>query len=223
MVAFQKAIELAPQLAEAHYELAMTLLATGQQKQALARMGEALRHNPQHANAHRQLGLALMANGKPALALPQFRAVIKERKEDAQAYYEMGLCLVRLGKWEEALAAYREALRLRPEWPEAANQLAWVLSTCPEERFRDGKEAQRLANHGVVLSRRRETLFLDTLAASQAESGQFDAAMATLQLAMDQASALKDEKLAAELEKRRKAYAAKQPFRDGEPEIATAP
>ena len=219
MEKYQKAIELAPQFAKAHFELGMELLAAGKAKQAVPRLGEALRHNPHHAEAHRQLGLLMLNSGRASLALPQLRATLKERKEDPQAHYEVGLCLARLGRYEEAIASYREAMRLRAEWPEAANQLAWLLATCPDEKFRNGEEALRLASRGVGMTQRRQTFFLDTLAAAEAESGRFDAALATQKKAIEQAKALGDEKLTAELEKRVAVYSQKKPFREERAEV----
>lgn len=211
---FEKALELSPTVGEVHYALAMELLATGQQKQALSRLGEAVRHNPRHADAHRQLGLAMLASGKPAVALPQFRAVLKERPDDAQGHFELGRCLAATGRNEEAIASYREALRLRGDWPEAANQLAWLLATCPDDALRNGGEAARIAKGALKIAELRQPMLIDTLAAAHAADGDFDSALATQQRAVELARSFGDTKLLAEFAKHAAAYQDRKPFRE---------
>jgi tetratricopeptide (TPR) repeat protein len=173
-----------------------------------------LRHNPRHSDAHRQLGLALLAEGRPALALPQFRAVLKERPADAQAYFELGRCLAQLAQYDAAIAAYRDALRLRADWPEASNQLAWLLATAPDAALRDGEEAARIAAIAVKVAQRREPLLLDTLAAAQAEAGRFGEARETQQKAIVLADAIGDARLKAEFVKHLAHYQKNEPYRE---------
>jgi tetratricopeptide (TPR) repeat protein len=211
--AFQKVIGLAPTHADAHYELARQLLTAGKIKEAIARLSEAIRHNPNHADAHRHLGLALLAEGKPQLALPQFRAVLKEKKEDAQGHFELARALKLLNRHEDAIASYREALRLRPDWPEASNDLAWLLATAPEDNLRDGALARNIAERALEISRRREPMLLDTVAAAQAEAGNFEDAIVTEKRAIELAKAIQDEKLVGLLEGHLAGFQRKQPVR----------
>jgi Flp pilus assembly protein TadD len=155
----------------------------------------------------------MVSEGKPAIALPQFRAVLRERPNDAQAHYELGRCLAMLDRREAAIASFREALRFRPDWPEASNELAWLLATSPEDSLRDGATAARLAESAAKLSLRREPLLLDTLAAALAEKGDFEGAIRAQQKAIEQAIALGDEKLRAEMDKHLNAYKQGRPYR----------
>jgi cytochrome c-type biogenesis protein CcmH/NrfG len=139
--------------------------------------------------------------------------VLRERPNDAQTHYELGRCLAMLDRREAAMASYREALRLRPDWPEASNELAWMLATAPEDSLRDGAAAVRLAETAAKLAVRREPLLLDTLAAAQAEKGDFDEAIRTQQRAIEQAVQMGEEKLRAEFEKHLARYKQRQPFR----------
>ena len=59
----------------------------------------------------------------------------------------------------------------------ASNTLAWLLATCPEDRFRDGKKAVAAATRACELTRWKNAEVLDTLAAADAEAGDFDAAV----------------------------------------------
>jgi tetratricopeptide (TPR) repeat protein len=118
-----------------------------------------------------------------------------------------------LDRREAAMASYREALRLRPDWPEASNELAWMLATAPEDNLRDGALAVRLAETAAKLAVRREPLLLDTLAAAQAEKGDFEQAIRTQQRAIKEATDLGEEKLRAEFEKHLARYKQNQPYR----------
>jgi Flp pilus assembly protein TadD len=76
-------------------------------------------------------------------------------------------------------------VRLNPDCVEALNNLAWALATSPRAEIRDGPRAVSLARHACELTQFRKTLFLGTLAAAQAEAGNFDAAVATAQKACE--------------------------------------
>ena len=86
-------------------------------------------------------------------------------------------------KCEAGSRHYREALRLNPDWIEALNNLAWSLATQPEARFRDGKEAVRLAARAVALTHTNNASLLDTLAGAFAEAGRFSEAVQTARTA----------------------------------------
>jgi tetratricopeptide (TPR) repeat protein len=211
---FEKAIELAPRYADAHYELALELLAMGKQQAAVGELTTALRHNPQHGEAHLELGVTMLAQGKPAVALPQLRAAVRERPQDARAHYELARCCVRLGDHERAIASFREALRLRKDWPEASRQLAWVLATSPQDALRDGAEATRLADGATHDAQRLLPVCLDTLAAARAETANFDEALKLEPRAIEAAKALGDDQMRVEFEKRFDDYRKKKPYRE---------
>ncbi len=58
MASFQRAIALAPELAEAHNDLGQALLEEGRVDEALAALREALRLRPEFVQAHNNLGIA---------------------------------------------------------------------------------------------------------------------------------------------------------------------
>jgi tetratricopeptide (TPR) repeat protein len=59
------------------------------------------------------------------------------------------------------------------------NDYAYVLASCPEERFRDGPRALRMALEAVAEGKGAHPSYLDTLAAAYAEVGQFAKAVET--------------------------------------------
>ncbi|MBE2212606.1 MAG: hypothetical protein IAE82_01950 [Opitutaceae bacterium] len=78
---------------------------------------------------------------------------------------------------DEALAAHRAAVAADPTDLEAANALGWFLATCPDPGHRDAAEARAIASRLVALAPR--SAWIDTLAAAQAELGDFAAAIET--------------------------------------------
>ena len=79
------------------------------------------------------------------------------------------------GKTAEAVENYRWMLRVKPGDLSAANNLAWILATHPDQRFRNGAEAVDLLRP-LLGGRDCDSNFLDTLAAAYAEAGRFEQA-----------------------------------------------
>jgi hypothetical protein len=69
----------------------------------------------------------------------------------------------------------RPLLKIDAAEPRVLNGLAWFRATAAEARFRNGREAVRLARQAIEI--RDETSFRDTLAAALAETGEFDQAL----------------------------------------------
>ncbi len=87
-----------------------------------------------------------------------------------------------------AIAWYRLVLQSQPDMPVFLNNLAWLLTTCPETRIRDGAEAIAYAERACELTHFGVAPLLGTLAAAYAEAGRFDDAIATAQKACKLAS-----------------------------------
>ena len=92
------------------------------------------------------------------------------------------------GRTDESLAQLNATVQLNPDCIEALNNLAWALATSPRAEIRDGQRAIQLAQHACELTQFRQTIFLGTLAAAQAEAGKFEDAIATAQRACDLAA-----------------------------------
>ena len=86
--------------------------------------------------------------------------------------------------------------------------MAWLLATCPEERFRDGQRAIDHATQACELTNWNDSGILDTLATAYAAAGKFDKAVEFQQKAVNLAT--KD----AEIDKLREHLKL---YRDGKP------
>jgi tetratricopeptide (TPR) repeat protein len=101
------------------------------------------------------------------------------------------------GKYEDALHFYEVALRAQPDHAGVLNNLAWFRATCPNPAFRNGAEAVRMGTQACELTGYNTPLFIGTLAAAQAEAGDFQAAIATGERAASVATSLRLRELAA--------------------------
>src|SRR5208282_6040399 len=117
--------------------------------------------------------------------------------DDEVARFRFAGYLTNLGATEQAqhdtaaaISHYRMALGFRPDFPEALNNLAWILASDPDPQNRNGEEAVKLATRACELTQYRMPLDLGTLAAADAEAGLFDEAVANAQKAHDLALAL---------------------------------
>jgi hypothetical protein len=89
--------------------------------------------------------------------------------------------------------------------------MAWLKATCPDAAFRDGKGAVKLAKRACELTGDREGMCLDTLAAAHAEAGDFVAAVAAQEKALEDAGYVRKE--GADAQARLRLYQAKKSYR----------
>lgn len=98
---------------------------------------------------------------------------------DKDIYILRGYVRFSAKDYEGAIADSRKAISLQPisPDPERLNLLAWILSTCPDDRLRDGPEAIRLATNACDLTTFKAGYIVGTLAAANAEVGNFEEAI----------------------------------------------
>ncbi|MDZ7641901.1 MAG: M48 family metalloprotease [Desulfurivibrio sp.] len=75
-------------------------------------------------------------------------------------------------QYREAINHYRDSLALEAEQPEVLNNLAWLLLTAEDEKYRDPRQARELAHQAVAL-RPDQAHILDTLATAYWRLGEY--------------------------------------------------
>jgi protein O-mannosyl-transferase len=203
--------------AEARRQLGESFLEQMKVSDALEQYSAAARLDPTNAPIRERFGLTLAQAGKTAEASEQFAALVRLRP-DAQAHYYLALSLATTGQPAQAAEHYREALRLKPDWPEALNDLAWLLATCPRPELRRPAEAVQLAEQACTLSGHREGRFLGTLDAAYAAAGRLAEAITAAEETRSVALAARDQAVADAAAARLELYRAGRPYISPGPE-----
>jgi arylsulfatase A-like enzyme/Flp pilus assembly protein TadD len=124
---YRESVALAPNDADAWYDLAAALQDRGDPKEARSAIDEALRRDPNRADGHNMLGVALVQSGDAAAAAEEFRRAIAIDPRSARAYNNLGNALRVLGQQDDALNAYRRAAALAPRYPDPINGIGVLL------------------------------------------------------------------------------------------------
>jgi tetratricopeptide (TPR) repeat protein len=123
----------------------------------------------------------------------------------------LGEALSKRGEWERAIATFRRAVDLSPDSLDAVNQLAWTLATTPDDRFRNGPEANEVAQ--PLEKDESNSIYFDTIAAVRAENGRWDEAIDWENKAITAAQKNSQPTRIEEFKGRLSLYQQKQPFR----------
>ncbi|MEY2543898.1 MAG: protein O-mannosyl-transferase [Verrucomicrobiota bacterium] len=164
----------------AHAGLGGILFVRGQIAESIDHYESALRLRDGNAAAHFGLGRALAAKQKTDAAIFHFQKALSIQPDYIGASNDLGVLFASKGEIKEAVAAWEQSLSFDPENADAANNIAWVRATVADPDLRDGRKALELAQ--IALRAGGEnSIVLRTLAAAQAENGQFAEAIATCQ------------------------------------------
>jgi uncharacterized membrane protein SpoIIM required for sporulation/Tfp pilus assembly protein PilF len=145
--------------------------------EAIANYSKAIQRDPKLAKAHYQLGRAYSATEQYDKAITSLSKVIEIDPGNARTYISRSMSYVTMHKYDLAIADSKKAIELNPSKPEGYNNLAWIYATAEESHFRDGKQAVALALKACDLSKWKDNVAIDTLAAAYARVGDFDNAI----------------------------------------------
>jgi hypothetical protein len=117
--------------------------------------------------------------------------------------------------WREdyarALSACDELIRRYPDLVDAHERRAWILATCPDGRFRDGRRAVTAATRAAELTSWKDAHILATLAAAYAEAGDFPGAVRWQERALERLAAFPP--ASGQVQDRLALYRAGKPYR----------
>jgi tetratricopeptide (TPR) repeat protein len=145
--AFQQAIQIDPDLAEAHFRLGLTFDALGQEQEAeeayrkaIEKYKKHLRENSEDAEAHYNLGQTYAGLSLYNEAVNEYRQATRLKSDDADIYYDLGEALTKLARYDEAAAAFSKSLEIDPENYRAEDALEEAREGV--KRIRAGKKHQ---------------------------------------------------------------------------------
>jgi len=209
---YSKALELDPKYTRAYYNRALAWGNEGDLKKAIANYTKAIEINLNYAKAYYNRGLALMKKGDDDKAIADFTKVIEINPKHASTYYNRGKTWRKKGNYGKAVADYTKAIEINPKFVEVYNDLAWLMATCPEGKYRDGTRAVELAEKAVALIDAANCL--DTLATAYAEAGRFQEAIKTQERAITKLKQEGGPEALTEFEKHLSSYKAGKPWRE---------
>ena len=110
-------------------------------RRAIADYDEAIRLAPDEAGVYCNRGLSYLRMDDLDRALADFAAAICLNPKFHLTYNNRGYAYLLRGQYEQALADFQRAIELDPKHPNAYKNLAWLMATCPEAKYRDGETA----------------------------------------------------------------------------------
>lgn len=126
VAALEKAVGLAPDFADAHYNLGRAYMEQNLREKAINEFKEALNINPKY-RAAKSLMSALMksADGRVRVGESdrELSAAEEQLSRQANIHFHMGNALLQKNLLKEALVEFKEAVRLRPNYPDIRNRL----------------------------------------------------------------------------------------------------
>jgi tetratricopeptide (TPR) repeat protein len=217
LVHFNEALRINPQCLDARNDIGMVFLAQGRVDKAIECFNDVLRLRPDYPNAHINLGLALAAQAEYDKAIEHLSRALQVKSDWPEVYYYLGLVYQRQGKYKLAIQNYTETLRLKPECLDTMNNLAWLLATVEDRRFRTPAEAVKHAERACKLSAYKQPRLLDTLAVAYAAANRFNEAIETAEKAIHLAESAGQNELTVEIQSRLQLYKAGQTYQGSLP------
>jgi protein O-GlcNAc transferase len=142
---YRQVVQLAPDFAEAHNNLGITLNAMGRVEDAIACYSRAIQLKPDFSNAYFNLGNTLGALKKEGDAIDCYRRAIQLAPDFAEAHCNLGTVIQNQGHADDAIACYRKAIELKPDLSKAHYSLGTALQE--QGRVDDAIACYRKAVH----------------------------------------------------------------------------
>lgn len=206
-----RAVTIRPE-ANAHNDLGIALQTQGRFDEAIEQHRAALALRPGFVEAMVSVGAALQRTGRSEEAIDYLISAREINPSIVQIYINLAKYYLIGGRDREAVAALRSGVENGVKDVRISMQMAWLMSTSPVRSARDGSAAIGIAAELNEASPNNPYV-LDVLAAAYAETGDFEAARETAELALNLAGGAGIDDLKLQLESRLTRYRSGMPFR----------
>ena len=125
--AFNKAISIIPDYADAYYNKATTLKDQGKLEAAEKSYIKTLSIKPNFADAYNNMGIVLKDKGSLERAIEAFKKAISIKPDYAEAYNNMGNALIFQGKLDDALKANQKSISINPNNAKTYSNMGVIL------------------------------------------------------------------------------------------------
>lgn len=130
VLALQEAVRLDPDLAEAHFRLALGYESLGKREEAEAEYKKAVEaykkyfeENENDAEAHYALGQTYANLGQYSEAIREYRVATKLKEDDPDMFYDLGVAYTKLAQYDAAASAFSKSLAIEPDYYRAQDGL----------------------------------------------------------------------------------------------------
>jgi len=174
---YNEAIKVDPKFVQAWFHRGIYWNNRKEFDKGIKDFSEALALEPKDDAALYNRGIAWAGKGDFDKAIKDYDASIKLDDAYAPAFVSRAQALAARKQYEKAIQDYESAIRVDSKEGAGLNGKAWILATCPDKQYRDGKKAVDLATIACELTKFKDAEYLDTLSCAYAEAGKFDEAI----------------------------------------------
>src|SRR5256886_4464817 len=209
---YQRAVSVIPKDPDIQVGLGNALWQKGKAEEAIDHYRQALELRPYYFAAHYNLSTVRLQKGEIDDAIMHGQVALTIRPDVAAVHTNLAVALLAKGEIADGIRQFDITLEIAPRSVSPLNNLAWIFATYPDPAFRDGAKALELAEAANEFSGHNNPVILRTLAAADANAGQFSRAIEVGQLAL----ALTDRQspLANALQREIAGYEASEPHRE---------
>jgi tetratricopeptide (TPR) repeat protein len=192
----ERALEINPQLVQAHINLIQLYGRTGQPDRAELHYRAAVSLNPNIAEIHYNFGVMLLEQQRMQDASLAFRRSIEINPYFAEAHLNLGYILEKQQLYDEAMEHYQTAVSIKPNLRQAHFQFARMLI------FKDRlQEAIKHLQQTLTPEDENTPRFIYALAAAYARAGEKETALMYARQARDRAKTLNQTELLGLIER----------------------
>jgi len=162
----------------------VVLLSAGRAAEAEPYLQTAVDLDDRDARALMNLGAAQYAQGKMDQAIANLEHALALRSDFTSARRNLAEAYAARRDDARAVSHFERVLQVLPDDPTLIHRLAWILATSKDDAVRDSRRAVTLAERAVELTGRRNTMFLNTLAAAYFGVNRVDDAVGAMREAL---------------------------------------
>ena len=218
---YNAALKLKPLSAALRFDRGLAYYRQKDYEKAVADFTEAI-HNEGERNrnlsgdCYAMRGIVFMHMKKYDEALDDFNMAIELSPNDYRNYCSRARAYSQIGDADKAIKDYNVAITLDSEKPLGYNGLAWLYATWPKDGVRNGAKALELATKACELSDWKKSYCIKTLAAAEAETGNFEDAVKHAQqaLTMEKSDEKTDKEMLEKIIEALADFQQQKPYRD---------
>ena len=125
---YRRALALAPNQPENHYNYGMLLLAQSRELEAIEAFRQALANDPTYVDAHNNLGYLLARAGRTDEAIRELRAALQRNPAHRDAHFNLARALQASEQREEAIRHFLAATQVEDDKTRCTS-ITWPMRT----------------------------------------------------------------------------------------------